>query len=74
MSRCNDWHNAHEGIMAYLIKEGIATDRNVIYKAKKHIYKHTKTGSFSQRCLDIGENFNEFKIYINQVKEHIKQL
>lgn len=67
MSRCNDWHNAHEGIITYLIKKGIVSEKNAIKETNKIIYTATKTGSFSQRCLEIGKDFNTFKIFVKDV-------
>lgn len=66
MSRCNEWHNAHDGVINYLLKNGLATDIDVLIKSKNHIYAFTSKGSFSERCLEVGERFKEFKHFLKQ--------
>jgi len=67
MSRYKDWTNAWSGIATWLMN----FDKKL--NADKEINNYSKAlklkGSFSERCLLISENFNQFKNYIKQNHE-----
>jgi hypothetical protein len=64
MSRYFNWTNAWSGIATYIhnINPKLNSDRIINEYSRSMRIK----GSFSERCLQIGNNFKEIKKYIDK--------
>lgn len=66
MGRCNDWHNTNNGIANYLINNKKVDSRIAFDLTRELVYSYTKTGSYSERVLEIGKDFKKFRDFINK--------
>ncbi len=72
MSRFFDWTRTHDGIINYLINYKNINSNKASIISKRLIYKFTKEGSLSERCLLIKDDFEKFKLFINLNLNKIK--
>lgn len=74
MSRCKKWNSALSGLSKTIEQSGMKTN-NTNFKEEKKVIdefcrKEKINGSFSERVLQVSENYNSFKSFVKDKATH----